>query len=282
MRGVDQAREPPVGAFKVRGGLTYLAELLHANPDVAGVIAASTGNHGQSIAWNAARHGVRAVIVVPHGNNPDKNRAMQALGAELVEHGSDFQEALEHSRVLARKEGLHPVPSFHPWLVRGVATYALEMFRQAPLLDVIFVPVGLGSGFCGLAAAKRALGLTTRLIGVVSEAAPAYALSFRNRKLTESPSQTRVAEGVACRTPNAEALAIIGACADDIVTVRDEEALSAMRNLLAATHNLAEGAGALAFAAVTKQAHELKGRRVGCILSGGNATLELMREAVGA
>ncbi len=277
---VKHENHTPVGAFKVRGGLIYLDELRLAEPEVRGVIAASTGNHGQSIAWAAGQHGLRAVIVVPHGNNPDKNTAMRALGAELVEHGREFQEALEHSRELARTEGLHAVPSFHPWLVRGVATAALELFRSTPPLDAVFVPIGLGSGFCGLAAARQALGLSTRLIGVVSAHAPAYARSFAEGRQLTQPSTTTVAEGVACSTPNADALELVRAHADAIVTVTDDEALSAMRELLEATHNLAEGAGALGWAALKKTRVQWRGARVACMLSGGNASLDLLRRAL--
>lgn len=278
---VKHENHTPLGAFKVRGGMVYLDELLRAQPATPGVIAASTGNHGQSIAWNARRRGVRAVIVVPKGNNPDKNAAMRALGAELVEHGREFQEALEYSRDLAAREGLHPVPSFHPWLVRGVATYALEFFRQAPPLDVVYVPIGLGSGFCGVAAARQALGLHTKLIGVVSASAPAYARSFREGGLVTQSSTTRVAEGVACSTPNTLALEWIRGHAQDVVTITDEEALAAMRDLLQATHNLAEGAGALAWAALKKQSAGSKGQKAGCVLSGGNASLKTIAEALG-
>ena len=277
---VKHENHTPVGAFKVRGGLIYLDELRRAEPEVRGVIAASTGNHGQSIAWAAGQHGLRAVIVVPRGNNPDKNTAMRALGAELVEHGREFQEALEHSRELARTEGLHAVPSFHPWLVRGVATAAIELFRSTPPLDAVFVPIGLGSGFCGLAAARQALGLSTRLIGVVSAHAPAYARSFHEGQLITQTSTTTVAEGVACSTPNADALELVRAHADAIVTITDDEALSAMRELLEATHNLAEGAGALAWAALKKTRAQWRGARVACMLSGGNASLDLLRRAL--
>lgn len=277
---VKHENHTPVGAFKVRGGLVYLDELLKAQPDVPGVVAASTGNHGQSISFAARHRGARAVIVVPHGNNPEKNRAMRALGAELVEHGRDFQEALEHSRFLAEREGLHPVPSFHPWLVRGVATYAMEFFRAAPALDVVFVPIGLGSGACGIIAAREALGLKTRVIGVVSEQAPAYALSFRQRRLVTHECTTSVAEGVACSTPNELALEWLLHFADDIVTVSDEEALTAMRELLLATHNLAEGAGALAWAAIQKRGDELRGKKAGCVMSGGNASMEVLQRAL--
>lgn len=270
----------PVGAFKIRGGLVYMDELKRADPDVNGVIAATTGNHGQSIAYAARQNGLRAVIVVPHGNNPEKNAAMRSLGAEVVEHGREFQEALEYSRELAIQEGLHAVPSFHPWLVRGVATYALEMFRAAGALDAVFVPIGLGSGFCGIAAVREALGLHTPIIGVVSEHAPAYALSLQQHRLVEQSSTTRVAEGVACKTPNQDALEQITAHAHEIITVNDAEAITAMREIIQATHNIAEGAGALAYAALSKRRAQWAGKRVACVLTGGNASMAMLREVL--
>lgn len=271
----------PVGAFKIRGGLVYMDEVKRREPGTCGVIAATTGNHGQSIAFAARRNGLRAVIVVPHGNNPEKNDAMRALGAALVEHGGEFQEALEHSRELAARDGLHAVPSFHPWLVRGVATYGLELFRSVEGLDAVFVPIGLGSGFCGLAAARAALGLQTKLIGVVSEHAPAYALSFQQKQFVERSSATRVAEGVACKTPNRDALELILAHAHEVVTVSDAEAIAAMREIIQATHNIAEGAGALAFAALKKHRAAWQGQRVACVLTGGNASMSLLCETLG-
>ena len=271
----------PVGAFKIRGGLVYMDELKRAEPSVRGVIAATTGNHGQSIAFAAKLNGLRAVIVVPHGNNPEKNTAMRSLGAELIEHGREFQEALEFSRELAAKEGLHAIPSFHPWLVRGVATYALELFRSVADLDAVFVPIGLGSGFCGIAAAREALGLKTKIIGVVSEHAPAYALSFQQRQFVEQSSTTRVAEGVACKTPNKDALEHVISHAHEIVTVNDDEAIAAMREIIQATHNIAEGAGALAYAALKKQRVAWQGKRVACVLTGGNASMGLLTRALG-
>ena len=270
----------PVGAFKIRGGLVYMDELKRAEPGVRGVIAATTGNHGQSIAFAAKLNGLRAVIVVPHGNNPEKNAAMRSLGAELVEHGEQFQDALEFSRELAAKEGLHAVPSFHPWLVRGVATYALELFRALGELDAVFVPIGLGSGFCGVVSAKEALGLKTKIIGVVSEHAPAYALSFQQRQFVEQSSTTRVAEGVACKTPNKDALEHVIRHAHDIVTVNDHEAVAAMRGIIQATHNIAEGAGSLAYAALKKHRDQWQGKRVACILTGGNASMGMLRDAL--
>ena len=270
----------PVGAFKIRGGLVYMHELKRRDPGVRGVIAATTGNHGQSIAFAAKLNGLRAVIVVPHGNNPEKNAAMRSLGAELVEHGNEFQEALEYSRELAEREGLHAVPSFHPWLVRGVATYGLEMFRSVADLDGVFVPIGLGSGFCGIAAAREALGLKTPIIGVVSAHAPAYALSFQQKQFVEQTSTTRVAEGVACKTPHRDALEQVLRHAHDVVTVTDEEAIAAMREIIRATHNIAEGAGALAFAALKKQRDQWRGKRVACVLTGGNASMDMITRVV--
>ncbi|MCB1207395.1 MAG: threonine dehydratase [Verrucomicrobiae bacterium] len=275
---IKHENHTPVGAFKIRGGLVYLDELKRREPEVPGVIAATTGNHGQSIAYAARAHGLRAVIVVPHGNNPEKNEAMRSLGAELVEYGHEFQDALEFSRELAGREGLHPVPSFHPWLVRGVATYGLELFRSVADLDAVFVPIGLGSGFCGLAAAREALGLKTALFGVVSSHAPAYALSVREGRLIEQPSTTRVAEGVACRTPNPEALEWVRLYADDILAVDDDQTLEAMASLLSATHNLPEGSGALSWAALQTRLPDWEGKRVACILTGGNASTAIMRE----
>ncbi len=278
---VKHENHTPMGAFKLRGGIVYLAELKRRQPDLRGVVAASTGNHGQSIAWSARRLGLRAVIVVPRGNNPDKNAAMRVLGAELVEHGREFQEALEHSRQLAAAEGLHAVPSFHPWLVRGVATYALEFFLDAPPLEAVFVPVGLGSGFCGVVAACEALGLPTRVIGVVSAQAPAYALSFQQKRLVTQPSQTRVAEGVACARPDEDALELMLRHAADMVAIDDAEALVAMRELLEATHNLAEGAAVLPWAALKQRRGGFPaGSRVGLVMSGGNAALTTLEQAL--
>ena len=276
---VKHENHTPVGAFKVRGGIVYLHELLRSVPDLPGVVAATTGNHGQSIAFAARQCRVPAVIVVPRGNNPEKNATMRALGARLVEHGHEFQESLEFSRELAAREGLHPVPSFHPWLVRGVATYGLELFRAVADLDAVFVPIGLGSGLCGVAAAREALGLRARIFGVVSAHAPAYALSFREGRLVTCPSKTRVAEGVACSTPHPEALDLVRRHASGIVEADDDEALDAMADLLRHTRNLAEGSGAIALAALKKTREKWRGKRVAVILSGGNASAATLHEA---
>lgn len=190
----------PVGAFKLRGGLAYFHHLAHQGERPAGVISATRGNHGQSVAFSASRHGIHPVIVVPHGNSREKNAAMRSLGAELVEHGEDFQASREYATERARRDGLHLIPAFHPWLVAGVASYALELFAAQPDLDEVYVPIGMGSGICGLIAARDALGLKTRIVGVVSAHAPAYALSFEAGAAISHPVATRLADGMACST----------------------------------------------------------------------------------
>ncbi|RMD62234.1 MAG: threonine dehydratase [Alphaproteobacteria bacterium] len=272
---VKHENHTPTGAFKVRGGLVYMADLATRRGGVAGVIAATRGNHGQSIAFAARAYGLRAVIVVPHGNSVEKNRAMRALGAELIEHGHDFNAAQEHAVALAAKEGLHMVPSFHELLVRGVATYSLELLRAVSDLDTVYVPIGLGSGICGMIAARNALGLRTRIVGVVAERAAAYALSFAAGKPVATDCADTMADGVAVRIPDAQALAIIRTGAERIVTVTDAEIAAAMRAYFADTHNVAEGAGAAALAALIQERERMAGRRVGVVLSGGNVDTAL-------
>ncbi len=259
----------PIGAFKVRGGLVYLDALMRQG-GAAGVITATRGNHGQSIGYAARRLGLRVVMVVPHGNSMEKNAAMRALGVELVEEGHDFQAAAEHAREQAREEGLHLIPSFHPLLVRGVASYALEFFRGAPELDTVYVPVGMGSGICGVIAARNALGLETRIVGVVAAQAPAYAISFRNRELFSTTTADTMADGLACRVPDPEAFAVILHGVERMVTVSDDDIMRAMRIYLTDTHNVAEGAGAAPLAALLGERTRMRGRRVGVVLSGGN------------
>lgn len=272
----------PLGAFKVRGGLVYFEALKRSNPQIKGVIAATRGNHGQSIAFAAQRHGLSAVVVVPHGNSREKNAAMRALGAELIEHGSDFQDALEHARELARERGLHMVPSFHEALVSGVASYSLELFRAVPDLDTLYVPIGLGSGICGALAARAALGLETEIVGVVAESAPAYAESFARRSAVSHAVAETVADGMACRVPNEEALAMILQGVARIVTVSEAEVRAAMRRIYTATHNVAEGAGAAAFAAAAQERVRLQGRRVAIVLTGANVDREVFSEVLSA
>ncbi len=267
---VKHENHTPTGAFKVRGGLVYMDRLKRAQPGIAGVISATRGNHGQSIALAAARAGIAATIVVPQGNSVEKNAAMRAFGAELVEAGHDFDAARETAMRLAGERGLSMVPSFHRDLVCGVATYALELFRAAPPLDTVYVPIGLGSGICGTIAARDALGLSTRVVGVISTEAPAYALSFAAGKVVPTNSADTMADGMAVRGPDAEALEVILKGADRIVKVSDAEIATAMRAYYEDTHQLTEGAGAASLAALMQERERLAGKRVGLILSGGN------------
>jgi threonine dehydratase len=272
---VKHENHGPVGAFKLRGGIVYIDGLAHAPHPPAGVIAATRGNHGQSIAFAAARAGMRATIVVPHHNSREKNAAMCALGAELIEHGHDFQAALEFAQRLAAERGLHMVASFDPALVRGVASYALEFLDAVADLDTVYVPIGLGSGICGMIATREALGLRTRIVGVVAENAPAYALSFAAGRVVTTESADTMADGVACRIPAAEAVETINRWAERIVTVSEAEIAAAMRHYFSDTHNVAEGAGAAPLAALLKERTAMERRRVGLVLSGGNVDREV-------
>ncbi len=278
---VKHENHGPLGAFKVRGGLFYLEGLLQREPDCPGVIAATRGNHGQSIAYAAARLGLRAVIVVPHGNSKEKNAAMQALGGELIEYGEDFQEVLEHARERARQENLHAVPSFHPDLVAGVASYGLEMLREQPDLTRIYVPIGLGSGICGVAAARAALGQDFELVGVVSAGATAYRDSLAAGAPVSRPVDTHLADGMACRTPHPEALALIAQEVARVVTVSDQEIAEAVRLYFTATHNVAEGAGAAALAAALQEGAKAD-EQVGVVLCGGNIDSDLFSAVLSA
>lgn len=272
---VKHENHTPAGAFKIRGGLTYFQQLAVAQNRPAGVICATRGNHGQSVGFAAARMGIPAVIVVPHGNSVEKNAAMRAFGVELIEHGQDFQESLEFAAELARQRGLQMVSSFHPLLVTGVATYSLELLRAVPDLDTVYVPIGLGSGICGMLAAREALGLKTKVVGVVSAHAPAYAESIAAGRLLSHPVSTEIADGIACRTPDPAALEIIRRGVDRIVQVTDAEVKSAMRLLFECTHNVSEGAGAAATAAAVQERARLAGRKVAVVLSGGNVDREV-------
>jgi len=267
---VKHENHTPVGAFKVRGGLVYFGDLAGGAQRPTGVVSATRGNHGQSIALAAARHGIASTIVVPRGNSVEKNAAMRALGATLVEHGDDFQAAREHAARLAQDNGWHMVPSFHPLLVRGVGTYSLELLRAASELDTVYVPIGLGSGICGMIAAREALGSKTTIVGVVSSHAPAYALSFAQRKAVSHPVTTMIGDGMACSTPEQPALEWIWRYVERIVDVSDDELRDAMRLLFKTTHNVAEGAGAAGFAAAWRERDRLRGRKVGVVLSGEN------------
>jgi threonine dehydratase len=264
----------------VRGGLTFFDRLLRERPDVPGVVSATRGNHGQSLAYAGARAGVPVTIVVPRGNSVEKNEAMRAFGATLVEHGEDFDAARIEAARLAQERGLVFAPSFAPDLVVGVATYALELFRGAPPLDALYVPIGLGSGICGCVMARDLLGLPTEIVGVQSTEAPAYALSFAEGRVVTVPSANTRADGMATRIPDPAALEIIRKGAARIVTVTDDEVAAAIRACWQDTHNLAEGAGAAPLAALLQERERMRGRRVATILCGGNIDLALFRDWV--
>jgi len=277
---IKHENHTPVGAFKLRGALVYIDWLKETQSGLEGVTAATRGNHGQGVAMAARLAGLKAVIVVPRGNSREKNRAMVAQGAELIEHGDDFQESLEFARALAAERGYAMVDSFHERLLMGTATYALEFFKAAPPLDVVYVPIGLGSSICGIAAARNALGLPTEIVGVVAAASPSYALSFREGRVVEAPSRTAIADGLACRTPNTQAMEVIWEQAARIVEVTEAEIADAMRAYYQDTHNLAEGAGAAALAWTLKEKNILQGKRIGIILTGGNVDREIYEDVL--
>jgi len=270
----------PVGAFKIRGGLTYFDQLARRGPLPSEVISATRGNHGQSMGWAARRHGVACTIVVPRGNSLEKNAAMRALGVTLVEHGDDFQEAREHALHLAQERGAHMVPSFHPDLLRGVATYWWEFLRAVPQLDVVYVPIGQGSGACSAIATKRALGHGVRIVGVVSRHATTYADSIAAGRVIEAPVTTQLADGMACRVADQAALDILIPHLDHVVQVSDAEVAAAMRALFTDTHNVAEGAGAAALAAALQERESLRGQCVGLALTGGNVDAPVFSEVL--
>ena len=277
---VKHENHTPIGAFKIRGGLNFLTKLKDDQPDCPGVITATRGNHGQSVALAAAISGFPATVLVPRGNNPEKNAAMRAFGAELIEHGEDFQEAYEHGVRLAAERGLRPIPPYHPWLVEGVGTYALEFLGAQADLDTVYVPIGMGSGISGLIAAREGLGLKTKVVGVVAENAPCYALSFEAGKPVATNSSDTLADGLACRTPDPVAVEVINKGAERIVQVSEDEILAAMGHYFTDTHNAAEGAGAAPLAALLKERGKMAGKKVGLILSGGNADKDLFARAL--
>jgi threonine dehydratase len=267
---VKHENQTPVGAFKIRGGLVYLEHLVRTAGRVPGVVAATRGNHGQSIGFAARRHGIPATIVVPHGNSVGKNAAMRALGVELIEDGHDFQAALDAARRIATSRGWHLVPSFDEQLVRGVASYSLELLRAVPGLETLYVPIGLGSGICGAIAARNALERATRIVAVVAASAPAYARSLALGRAVSIDATTRIADGLACRTPVNEALETIRTGIDRVVEVTDEEIEAAMRAIYDDTHNVAEGAAASSLAALLQERDRVRGRDVGIVLTGAN------------
>ncbi len=272
---VKHENHNPVGAFKIRGGLTYFDALRQSGSLPAAVISATRGNHGQSIAWAARTHGVACTVVVPKGNSVEKNAAMRALGARLIEHGDDFQESREHALALAQANGWHMVPSFDVALVRGVSTYWWEFLKAVPALDVVYVPIGLGSGICAAIAAKLALGHAARIVGVVSAHATTYADSLAASKVVAAPVTTALADGMACRIAEADALATMAPHIERIVQVSDQEVGQAMRAIFQDTHNVAEGAGAASFAAAMQERTALRGQVVGTTLCGGNVDADV-------
>jgi threonine dehydratase len=277
---VKHENHTPTGAFKLRGGLVYMDRLRRERPGVRGVVSATRGNHGQSLAYAGARFGVPVSIVVPRGNSLEKNAAMRAQGASLIEEGADFDAARAVAMRLAEEQGLEFAPSFAPDLVRGVATYALELFRAAPPLDALYVPIGLGSGICGCIMARDLLGFGTEIIGVQSTGAAAYALSFAAGRVVTTEAAVTRADGMATRVPDPAALAMIRTGAARILTVTDAEVAAAIRAYWQDTHNLAEGAGAAPLAALLQEKARMAGRRVAVILCGGNIDLALFRDWV--
>ncbi len=277
---VKHENHTPTGAFKLRGGLLYAERLRRERPHVRGIVSATRGNHGQSLAWAGRRYDIPVTVVVPHGNSVEKNAAMRAFGARLVEYGDDFEMAREEAARLAIAERLEFAPSFAPDLVKGVATYSLELFRAAPPLDALYVPIGLGSGICGAILVRDLLGLRTEIIGVQATGAPAYARSFEEGRVVALNRAETHADGVAVRQPDADAFAIIRAGAARIVTVSDDAIADAIRAYWTDTHNLVEGAGAAPLAALMQEKRIMAGKRVGLVISGGNIDLALFRSWV--
>lgn len=270
----------PTGSFKVRGGLCYIENLINTERNVPGVVSATRGNHGQSVAFAAKIKNIKSKLVVPYKNSPSKNRSMRGYGADLIEHGNDFDAAFEYALSIAEKNGLHLIPTFHPLLVQGVGTYSVELLNAVPDLDTVYVPIGLGSGICGMIAARNALNLKTEVVGVVSEKAPTYALSFKNKKLEQTSSCNTMADGIAVRIPNELALKSILEGVARIVTVSDEEIFDAIRFFYTDTHNIAEGAGASPLAALLKEKNRMLGKKAGVVLSGGNLDHDLLIRAL--
>ena len=277
---VKHENHTPVGAFKIRGGLTFFDALKRRNELPREVISATRGNHGQSIGWAARAHGVRCTIVVPRGNSVEKNAAMRALGVELIEHGDDFTESSDHAARLAEQRGALRVPSFHMDLVSGVATYWWEFFKAVPQLDVAYVPIGLGSGACAAIAAKRALNHPARIVGVVSAHATTYADSLAAGRVVEATVSTQLADGMAVRRADPAALAVLMGGLDHVVQVSDDEVADAMRALYADTHNLAEGAGAAAYAAAMQEREKIRGQSVGIALTGANVDMPVFADVL--
>ncbi|MGA7328748.1 MAG: threonine dehydratase [Rhodomicrobium sp.] len=275
---VKHENHTPTGAFKIRGGLAYFDGLRRASQLPRGAVSATRGNHGQSIAAAATRNGTPAVIVVPEGNSVEKNAAMAAFGAELIVAGADFDESRAVAAKIADERGYRFVPSFHPDLVRGVATYAHELFVDIPDLAVVYVPIGMGSGICGMITVRDLLGLGTEIVGVVADRAPAIALSFEAGHPVPTKSAHTFADGMACRVPDPDALVIIRTGAARILSLGEDEIAEAVRIYYTDTHNLAERAGAAALAGLIREREQYAGKRAAVICSGGNIDAKAFAE----
>jgi threonine dehydratase len=267
---VKHENQTPTGSFKARTAIIYAEELITREPSTRGLIAATRGNHGQSVALAAKRLGLPAIIVVPHGNSVEKNAAMRGQGAQLIEHGHDYQSSREHAEALARNNGYHFVPPYHRDIVKGVATYWLELFTKVLEIDVVYVPVGMGSGACSAAAVRNGLGLKTKIVGVVSEMAPTYALSFEQRKCVEAPATAKLADGLGCRKSEDESLQLMLQNLDHVLRVSEAEVAECMRIFFTDTHNVVEGAGAASLAGALKEKDSLGGKRVAVVATGAN------------
>ncbi len=272
---VKHENHSPIGAFKARTAIVYAAELFKHSNGTKGLITATRGNHGQSVALAGRRFNVPVTIVVPHGNSAEKNAAMRGQGANLIEFGNDYQAAREHANQLANEQNLHVVPIYHRDFVKGIASYWVELFSAVPDLDAAYVPIGMGSGICSGCAVRNGMGLKTKIVGVVSDGAPAYALSFEAGKKIEAPVTTAIADGMACRVPDDEPLEIMRQNVDHIVTVSDDEIRRAMKIYFTDTHNAVEGAGAASLAAALKEKAVLTGKKVALVLTGGNVDHEI-------
>jgi len=277
---VKHENHTPTGSFKARTAVVYAEELMKREPGTRGLITATRGNHGQSVALAAKRFGLPAIVVVPRGNSVEKNAAMRAQGAQLIEHGGDYQEAREFAASRQAELGFHFVPPFHRDIVTGVATYWLELFSALRDLNAVYVPIGMGSGISAASAVRNELGLKTKIVGVVSELAPTYARSFEQKKCVEAPVSTKLADGLACRKPDATALAVMLENVERVVTVSEEQVREAMRIFFTDTHNVVEGAGAAALAAVLKEEDAVKGKKVALVATGANVDHDVFAQAL--
>jgi len=277
---IKHENHTPIGAFKARTAIVYAAELLKREPNIRGLISATRGNHGQSVALAGQRFGVPVTIVVPFGNSTEKNAAMRAQGAKLIEFGTDFQESREYAARLAAEQGLHMVQPYHRDIVKGVASYWMELFEAVPSLDVVYVPIGMGSGICAGCAVRNGLGLKTKIVAVVADGAPAYALSLEQGRTVEAEVTTNIADGMACRTPDEDALQIMRENVERVVRVSDDEIRRAMKIYFTDTHNVVEGAGAAALAAALKEKASIADKRVSVVATGGNVDYNLFAEVL--